>query len=69
MIVWLMDATQLDQQSGPISEAEPVDTDVALLECKLTWMTLYQAYLEGLDIPDDDASTEKKIAHKSKLYA
>ena len=41
--------------------------DAALLECNLTWMTPYQTYLEGRDIPDDDASPEK-IARKSKLY-
>ena len=41
--------------------------DTALLERELTWMTPYEAYLEGQDILDDDASVEK-IARKSRLY-
>ena len=62
-----MDAAHPDQQFGQVSEAEPIDTDGALLERNPTWMTLYQAHLEGRDIPDDDASVEKN-AHKFKLY-
>ena len=40
----------------------------ALLERGQTWMTPFRAYLEGQEVPDDNASTEK-ITRKSKLYA
>ena len=61
------DAVQPNQRSSQVSEVEPKYTDAALLERNPTWMTPYQAYLEGRDIPDDDAFA-KKIARKSKLY-
>ena len=38
-IVSSTNAAQLDQQSSRVNKAEPTDTEVALLECELTWMT------------------------------